>query len=148
MIEESKEAGGEAEGAAATPQPAVNAYGDTDDALKAEPLAATCTIDDFAKVDLRIARVIAAADVPGADKLLQLTVNFGGDNSRTVFAGIKQAYKPEQLVGRLVVVVANLAPRKMKFGLSEGMIVAAGPGGSEVFLLQVDSGAKPGQRLH
>lgn len=150
MIEDSKEPDvvGQSSGAAATPQPAVNAYGDTDEAVKAEPLAGTCTIDDFTKVDLRVARVITASDVAGADKLLQLTVSLGGDVTRTVFAGIKQAYKPEQLVGRLVVVVANLAPRKMKFGVSEGMIVASGTGGANVFLLGVDQGAKPGQRVH
>ena len=114
----------------------------------AEPLAPTCTIDEFAKVDLRVARVIAAEDVPEADKLLKLTLSLGGEERRTVFAGIKKAYKPEQLLGRQVIVVANLAPRKMKFGLSEGMIIATGPGGSEVFLLGVDEGGKVGQRVH
>jgi methionyl-tRNA synthetase len=148
MIEQSKEPEGTGVAAQAPPPPAANAYGETDEALRAEPLAATCSIDDFARVDLRVARVLAAEEVPGADKLLKLTVNLGGDVSRTVFAGIKQAYRPEQLVGRLVVVVANLAPRKMKFGLSEGMVVASGPGGADVFLLGVDSGAKPGQRVH
>jgi methionyl-tRNA synthetase len=117
-------------------------------ALAAEPLAAECTIDDFSKVDLRVARVIAAAHVPEAKKLLQLTVSLGGGTTRTVFAGIKAAYEPEKLVGRLVVIVANLAPRKMKFGTSEGMVIAAGPGDKEVFLLAPDSGAKPGQRVH
>jgi methionyl-tRNA synthetase len=117
-------------------------------ALEAEPLAPQCSIDDFAKVDLRVARVIAAKTVPEAKKLIELTVSLGGGTTRTVFAGIKQAYTPEALVGRLVVVVANLAPRKMKFGTSEGMVVAAGPGESEVFLLSPDSGAKPGQRVH
>jgi methionyl-tRNA synthetase len=122
---------------------------DTAEALAAEPLLADLiTIDDFAKVDLRVARVIAAEEVPEAKKLLKLTVSLGGDVQRTVFAGIKQAYRPEQLVGRLVIVVANLAPRQMKFGLSEGMITAAGPGGAEVFLLGIDEGAKPGMRVH
>ena len=79
---------------------------------------------------------------------MQLTLSLGGDERRNVFAGIKSAYKPEELVGRLVVMVANLEPRQMKFGLSEGMVTAAGPGGVEVFLLAVDSGAKPGQRVH
>jgi methionyl-tRNA synthetase len=122
----------------------------TDDgaALAAEPLAAECTIDDFNKVDLRVARVVAAEEVPEAKKLVKLTVSFGGGATRTVFAGIKAAYKPETLVGRLVVVVANLAPRQMKFGTSEGMVVAAGPGDKAVFLLSPDSGAKPGQRIH
>jgi methionyl-tRNA synthetase len=122
--------------------------GDSDEFLKAEPLAPICTIDDFAKVDLRVARVIAAEDVPEADKLLKLTLSLGGEERRTVFAGIKKAYKPEELLGRQVIVVANLAPRKMKFGLSEGMIVATGAGGSDVFLLNADQGAKVGQRVH
>jgi methionyl-tRNA synthetase len=117
--------------------------------LQAEPLVADLiSIDDFTKVDLRVARVIAAEEVPEAKKLLKLTVSLGGDVKRQVFAGIKAAYKPEQLVGRLVVVVANLQPRQMKFGLSEGMVTAAGSGGPEVFLLALDEGAKPGMRVH
>ena len=106
------------------------------------------SFEEFAKVDLRVARVVEAEDVEGAKKLLKLTLNLGGDNRRTVFAGIKEAYKPEDLVGRLVICAANLAPRKMKFGVSEGMIVATGPGGGEVYLLSPDAGAKPGQRVH
>ncbi len=139
-----------ADGASAAEDAAKGAAAPEDDAgpLEAEPLSPECTIDDFAKVDLRVARVIAAEAVPEARKLLKLTVSLGGGVTRSVFAGIKAAYKPEDLVGRLVVVVANLAPRKMKFGVSEGMVVAAGPGGAEVFLLSPDSGAKPGQRLH
>jgi methionyl-tRNA synthetase len=86
--------------------------------------------------------------VPEAKKLLKLTLSLGGDQQRTVFAGIKTAYSPDSLVGRLVVMVANLAPRKMKFGVSEGMVIASGPGGKDVFLLSPDSGAKPGQRVH
>ncbi len=122
---------------------------DSDEALKAEPIAPEITIDDFAKVDLRVARVLAAEDVPDARKLIKLTLGLGGEERRTVFAGIKQAYDdPKQLVGRLVVCVANLAPRKMKFGTSEGMVVASGPGGKEIFLLSPDSGAQPGQRVH
>ncbi len=117
-------------------------------ALEAEPLAEECTFDDFMKVDLRVARVVAAEEVPDARKLLKLTLSLGGDVQLTVFAGIKAAYKPEELVGRLVVCVANLAPRQMKFGLSEAMVVAAGPGGAEVFVLGVDEGAVPGQRVH
>ena len=105
-------------------------------------------IDDFAKIDLRIARVVMAEEVPDAKKLVKLTLGLGGEERRTVFAGIKAAYKPEQLVGRLVVVVANLAPRQMKFGTSEGMIVAVGPGDKDVFLLGVDPGASVGQRVH
>jgi methionyl-tRNA synthetase len=121
---------------------------DNDAPLLAEPLAETISFDEFAKVDLRVVRVVAAEDVPGAQKLLKLTLNLGGNNRRTVFAGIKGVYKPEDLVGRLVICAANLAPRKMKFGLSEGMIVAAGGGGGEIYLLAPDTGAKPGQRVH
>jgi methionyl-tRNA synthetase len=116
-------------------------------ALLAEPLAAECTIDDFSKVDLRVARVIAAEPVKEAKKLLKLTVSLGGANTRTVFAGIKAAYEPEALIGRLVIVVANLKPRQMKFGTSEGMVIAAGPGERDVFVLSPDAGAKPGQRV-
>ena len=139
MIEESK--------TASAPESAPT-YQDSDAPLLAEPLQPQITIDDFAKVDLRIARVISAEDVPEAKKLLKLTVSLGGDHRPTVFAGIKAAYKPEQLVGRLVLIVANLAPRQMKFGLSEGMIVAVGPGEKEVFLLGVDAGGLPGHRAH
>jgi methionyl-tRNA synthetase len=97
-------------------------------------------------VDLRVARIIKADPVEGADKLLQLTLDLGGE-TRNVFAGIKSAYKPEDLEGRLTVMVANLAPRKMRFGLSEGMILAAGPGGKDIFMLSPDSGAEPGMRV-
>jgi methionyl-tRNA synthetase len=152
MIEESKPKSNLVVGevAAATDQTAsdANRWNDTGNALVTEPLAPQCTIDDFAKVDLRVARVIAAEDVAEAKKLLKLTLSLGGDTTKTVFAGIKEAYKPADLVGRLVVCVANLAPRQMKFGTSEGMVTAAGPGGSEVYLLAVDSGAVPGQRVH
>ena len=117
-------------------------------ALASEPLAAECSFDDFAKVDLRVARVLTAEAIPEANKLLRLTVSLGGGTTRTIIAGIKAAYAPEALVGRLVVVVANLAPRKMKFGTSEGMVIAAGPGASEIYVLAPDSGAKPGQRVH
>jgi methionyl-tRNA synthetase len=116
--------------------------------MQLEPLAEEITIEEFAKVDLRIARVLAAEQVPEARKLLKLTLSLGGDHRRQVFAGIKAAYEPEQLVGRLVVIVANLKPRQMKFGLSEGMVTAAGPGGPDVFVLSVDTGAQPGQRVH
>ncbi|HZZ29476.1 MAG TPA: methionine--tRNA ligase [Pirellulales bacterium] len=119
------------------------------EALAAEPLAAECTIDDFTKIDLRVARILTAEEVPDARKLLKLTLSLGGDVRKTVFAGIKKAYpQPEKLVGRLVICVANLQPRQMKFGLSEGMVTAAGGGGDEVFLLSPDSGAKPGHRVH
>ncbi len=103
-------------------------------------------IDDFAKIDLRIARVVNAAPVDGADKLLRLTLDLGGTR-RQVFAGIKAAYEPGALVGRHVVVVANLAPRKMRFGVSEGMVLAAGPGGEDIFLLSPDEGAEAGMRV-
>ena len=103
-------------------------------------------IEQFAKVDMRIARVIEAGHVEGADRLLKLRLDLGGDE-REVFAGIRSAYQPEDLVDRLVVVVANLKPRKMRFGTSQGMILASGPGGSDIFLLSPDSGAKPGMKV-
>jgi methionyl-tRNA synthetase len=106
----------------------------------------TISIDDFSKVDLRIARIDKAEAVPEADKLLALTLNLG-DSTRNVFAGIKEAYDPDSLVGRHVIVVANLAPRKMRFGISEGMVLAAGPGGKDIFLLSPDDGAEPGMRV-
>lgn len=139
------------EGMEAVSQPAASAspWNDGPEPIAAEPLVAEhCTIDDFVKVDLRVARVVAANEVAGADKLLQLTLSLGGEGTRNVFAGIKSAYKPEDLVGRLVILCANLAPRKMKFGVSEGMVLAAGAGGKEIFLLNPDSGAKPGHRVH
>ena len=123
-------------------------WNDSGDALASEPLTAECSIDDFTKVDLRVARVVAAEEVPDARKLIKLKLSLGGGNYRQVFAGIKQAYDPAKLVGRLVICVANLAPRQMKFGLSEGMVVASGPGGTEVFVLSPDEGAVPGQRVH
>jgi methionyl-tRNA synthetase len=104
------------------------------------------SIEDFAKIDLRVAKIVNAESVEGADKLLKLTLDLGGE-TRTVFAGIKSAYEPERLIGRLTVMVANLAPRKMKFGLSEGMVLAAGPGGKDIFALQPDEGAQPGMRV-
>ncbi len=110
-----------------------------------DPIAETITFDDFAKIDLRIARIVKAEHVEGADKLLQLTLDIGEE--RNVFAGIKSAYKPEELEGRLTVMVANLAPRKMRFGMSEGMVLAAGPGGKDLFILSPDTGAEPGMRV-
>jgi methionyl-tRNA synthetase len=106
----------------------------------------TISIDDFMKVDLRIARIEKAEPVEGADKLLALTLDVG-DSTRQVFAGIKSAYEPDGLVGKHVIVVANLAPRKMRFGVSEGMVLAAGPGGENIFLLSPDDGAKAGMRV-
>ncbi|MCK4888248.1 MAG: methionine--tRNA ligase [Planctomycetes bacterium] len=114
--------------------------------LPIEPIAQECTIDDFIKADLRIAKVIEVGPVEGADKLLALKLDIGGIE-KNVFAGIAKAYKPEELIGKLVVCVANLKPRKMKFGISEGMILAAGPGGKDIFMLSVDQGATPGQRI-
>lgn len=153
MIEESKEPEGPVakpagSDAASSDTPNSDPWNDSDAPLQAEPLAETCTIDDFVKVDLRVARIVAAEQVPEARKLLKLTLSLGGDVRKTVFAGIKAAYEPDALVGRLVICVANLAPRQMKFGLSEGMVAAAGSGGAEVFLLSPDSGAQPGQRVH
>jgi len=116
--------------------------------LAAEPLAETIGFEAFAKVDLRVARVVAAEDVPQAEKLMKLTLSLGGGQRRVVFAGIKGVYQPEKLVGRLLICAANLAPRKMKFGTSEGMILASGPGGKEIYLLAPDEGAQPGQRVH
>ncbi len=111
-----------------------------------EPIGETISIDDFAKLDLRVARIINAEHVEGADKLVKLQLDLGNEQ-RQVFAGIKSAYQPEQLIGRLTVMVANLAPRKMRFGMSEGMVMAAGPGGSDIFLLTPDDGATPGMRV-
>jgi len=106
----------------------------------------TISIDDFNKLDLRVAKIVKAEHVEGADKLLKLTLDTGGA-TRTVFAGVKSAYAPEQLEGRLAVVVANLAPRKMKFGLSEGMVLAASGDGPGIFLISPESGALPGMRV-
>ena len=114
--------------------------------VPAEPISPECTIDDFAKIDLRIAKVIKAESVEGADKLLRLELDAGGMR-KSVLAAIAQAYKPDELVGKIVIYLANLKPRKMKFGLSEGMILAAGTGGKDIFMLTADAGARPGQRV-
>ena len=114
--------------------------------LTREPIAETIAFPDFARVDLRVARILEATEVEGADKLLRLKLDLGGE-TRHVFAGIKSAYGGEDLVGRLTVMVANLAPRKMRFGTSEGMVLAAGPGGEDIFLLTPDPGAEPGMRI-
>jgi len=111
-----------------------------------EPIAPECTIDDFAKIDLRIARVVKAEAVEGADKLLRLHLDVGGLR-KTVLAAIAQAYKPDELTDKIVIYLANLKPRKMRFGLSEGMILAVGTGGKDIFILSADTGAKPGQRV-
>jgi methionyl-tRNA synthetase len=115
-------------------------------ALELDPLSPQIEYEDFAKLDLRLAEIIQAQPVEGADKLLKLRVDLGGE-TRTIFAGIKAAYTPEQLIGRLTIVAANLAPRKMRFGVSEGMVLAAGPGGKDIFLLKPDAGAKAGMRV-
>ncbi len=130
--------------AAQTPVKAAKPAGDSP--LSKEPIAATIEYKDFAKLDLRIARIAKADHVEGADKLLQLTLDLGGE-TRNVFAGIKSAYAPEDLEGKLTVMVANLAPRKMRFGVSEGMVLAAGPGGKELYILNPDEGALPGMRV-
>ncbi len=114
--------------------------------LAKDPIAETIDFDTFAKVDLRIARIAKAAPVVGADKLLQLTLDLGSE-TRSVFAGISKAYDPSDLEGRLTVMVANLAPRKMRFGVSEGMVLAAGPGGKDIFILSPDAGAEPGMKV-
>jgi methionyl-tRNA synthetase len=113
-------------------------------------LAPTISIDDFAKIDLRIARIVDAGHVEGADKLIRLSLDIGEEKPRQVFAGIKSAYDPALLVGRLTVMVANLAPRKMKFGMSEGMVLAASDATGEtpgLFILSPDDGAQPGMRV-
>jgi methionyl-tRNA synthetase len=114
---------------------------------KDQAVSDTISIEDFSKLDLRVAQITRAEAVEGADKLLRLELDLGGAK-RTVFAGIKSAYRPEQLEGKLAVVVANLAPRKMKFGVSEGMVLAAsGEEGPGIFLVSPDAGAKPGMRV-
>jgi len=132
MVEESKEN--------QVPQPAAPAP------APAEPFKPECTIDDFAKIDLRVAQVVSAERVAGADKLLRLVLDVGGVQ-KNVMAGVATAYQPEALVGKMVVFFANLKPRQMKFGLSEGMILAAGGGGKDIFMLCVDPGARPGQKI-
>ena len=111
------------------------------------PARGSISIDDFGRIDLRIARIVNAEHVEGADKLLKLTLDVGEGRHRTVFAGIKSAYRPEDLVGRLTPMVANLAPRKMKFGVSEGMVLAASGDGPGIHLLSPDAGAEPGMRV-
>ncbi|MEE8059856.1 MAG: methionine--tRNA ligase [Pseudomonadales bacterium] len=114
----------------------------------ADKMPAMITVEDFAKIDLRIAQIIHAEYVDGADKLLKLTLSLGEDGNKHVFAGIKAAYTPEDLMGKLTVMVANLQPRKIKFGVSEGMVLAAGPGGEDIWLLEPDKGAKAGMKIN
>ncbi|HMY82668.1 MAG TPA: methionine--tRNA ligase subunit beta, partial [Agitococcus sp.] len=141
MVEASKE-----DLAATAPTTVAKAAPKTEKASTIEAIAPTISIDDFAKVDLRIAKIVNAEHIPEAAKLLKLTLDLGNEQ-RTVFAGIKSAYKPEDLIGKLTVMVANLAPRQMKFGVSEGMVLAAGAGGKEIFLLSPDSGATAGMKV-
>ena len=119
---------------------AVNKY------LVEDPVAPEISFDEFTKTDLRVVTITHASYVEGADKLLQLTLDLGGE-TRNVFAGIRSAYRPEDLIGRQTVMVANLAPRKMRFGVSEGMVLAAGPGSKNIYLLSPDTGAAPGMKV-
>lgn len=136
----------ESKAEAAQAAAATEASADADSELAKDPIAAEIQFDDFAKVDLRVALIAKAEHVEKANKLLKLTLDLGSE-SRVVFSGIKSAYKPEDLEGKLTIMVANLAPRKMKFGLSEGMVLAAGPGGEDIWLLEPHAGAKPGMRV-
>jgi methionyl-tRNA synthetase len=155
MLEASKEPG--AGGAPKAAAPAAKAAAPAAKAAPAaaaapasglsEPIAPTCSFEDFTKVDLRVAQILSADTVEGSRKLLRLHVSLGSEE-RTIFAGIRSSYEPAALVGRLIVVVANLAPRQMKVGTSEGMALAAGDGAPDVFLLSPDTGAQPGQRIH
>lgn len=141
MVEASKEVAAAEKAVAEKSQEA-----QTETELSKDPIADEIEFDDFAKVDLRIAKIVECEEVPKANKLLKLTLDIGGE-TRQVFSGIKSAYKPEDLVGKHTVMVANLKPRKMKFGMSEGMVLAAGPGGSDLWLLEPHEGAKPGMRV-
>jgi methionyl-tRNA synthetase len=131
------------EGKPAVASTTVAVPGDTN----AEEIASTIGIEQFAQIDLRVAEVLSAEPVVGADKLLRIVVDVGAMGQRSIFAGIKSAYDPATLIGRKVVLVANLAPRKMRFGTSEGMLLAAGPGGEDIWLLSADDGATPGMRI-
>jgi methionyl-tRNA synthetase len=142
MIEDSKEnlAAIDQQGTQQETQP------NQDSPLAKDPITDTISFEDFAKIDLRIARIVKADHVEKADKLLRLELDLGGE-TRQVFAGIKSAYNPEDLEGKLTVMVANLAPRKMRFGMSEGMVLAAGPGGDEIWLIEPHEGAQPGMKV-
>ncbi len=139
MIEENKAAASAQAEKAAAAKPVA--------AASIEPIAETIDYNQFAAVDLRVALIVNAELVDGADKLLRLTLDIGEAQPRNVFAGIRSAYSPEALIGRRTVMVANLAPRKMRFGVSEGMVLAAGPGGSDIWILSPDDGAQPGMRI-
>ncbi|WNJ95735.1 methionine--tRNA ligase [Vibrio ruber] len=139
MIEASKEA-------VAAERAIIQADAQEETELSKDPIAPEIEFDDFAKVDLRIAKILSCEAVPKADKLLKFQLDIGGE-VRQVFSGIKAAYQPEELVGKYTVMVANLKPRKMKFGMSEGMILAAGPGGKDLWILEPHEGAQPGMRV-
>ena len=130
----------------AAPEKTVESSNVSSEPLVNDPISETINFDDFAKIDLRIARIVKAEHVADADKLLKLQLDIGGE-TRQVFAGIKSAYSPEDLEGKLTVMVANLAPRKMRFGMSEGMVLAAGPGSSDLWILEPHEGAQPGMRV-
>ena len=136
--------------AAPPPQPSREGGG-SEDKPGGEEIAPGITIEDFTKIDLRIAKIVNCESVEGAKKLLRLTLDIGEGRQRNVFAGIATAYKPEELVGKLTVMVANLAPRKMKFGVSEGMVLAASHADEKkqpgIYLLNPDAGAQPGMRV-
>ena len=140
MVEASKESLQEAA------KPATPVASKTKAPLADDPIAPEIQFDDFAKIDLRVAKIVKAEHVEKADKLLRLELDLGGE-TRQVFAGIKSAYQPEDLEGKLTVMVANLAPRKMRFGMSEGMVLAAGPGGKDLWILNPEEGAQPGMRV-
>ncbi len=140
-------AGSEPAAAAVKPPPTHGASDVAELAAAAAVEGDLISIDDFMRIDLRVARVINAEFVPGADKLLKLDLDVGDLGRRQIFAGVRAAYEPGSLSGRLIVVVANLEPRKMRFGVSEGMMLAAGPGGKDIFVLSPDSGAAPGMRI-
>jgi methionyl-tRNA synthetase len=144
MIEASKEDAAAEVAAKEAAEAAKNKASQTE--LDKDPIAEEIEFDAFAAVDMRIARIISCEEVPKANKLLKFQLDIGGE-TRQVFSGIKSAYKPEELEGKLTVMVANLKPRKMKFGMSEGMILAAGPGGSDLWILEPHEGAQPGMRV-
>ena len=152
MIDESKaEHAGSAEsesGAGGSDAGSPQKEAQATDYVAQEPIAEECTIDDFLKVDLRVAEVLESEAVEGADKLLRLKLSLGGGHERQVFAGMKKVYSPESLVGRKVICCANLKPRKMRFGVSEGMVLAAGAGEPDIYILAADEGAQPGMRVH
>ncbi|CAM2791588.1 methionine--tRNA ligase [Vibrio rarus] len=141
MVEASKE---DAAAEVAAKEKAEQAKNETE--LSKEPIADEIEYDDFAKIDLRIAKIVECESVPKANKLLRMVLDLGGE-TRQVFAGIKSAYAPEDLIGKHTVMVANLKPRKMKFGMSEGMVLAAGPGGKDLWILEPHEGAQPGMRV-